>query len=243
MIVPQAVYRKLRDILLHLNELALLIPMLLLAGGIYSLVQLSEAVERGSTQRFDDWAIRILRNPANPAIPIGPAWLPEVGRDLTALGGVAVLVLTIFAVAGFLLLEHKRRSMWLLLAASGGGLVLSLLLKHLVARGRPELVPHLSGVYTSSFPSGHSMLSATVYLTLGALMARTVTDRATRIYCVAVAGVISFLVGVSRIYMGVHYPTDVLAGWAAGALWALACWTLAAALQKRGAVEPPDQYS
>jgi undecaprenyl-diphosphatase len=117
---------------------------------------------------------------------------------------------------------------------------MSLLLKYSFHRPRPELVPHLSYVYTSSFPSGHAMLSAIVFLTLGALLGRFVHGRVLKAYFLLVAGTLTFLVGVSRVYMGVHYPSDVLAGWTAGLAWAIVCWLLARSLQHRGVVEPPE---
>jgi undecaprenyl-diphosphatase len=110
-------------------------------------------------------------------------------------------------------------------------------LKNWFDRPRPTVVPHLSIVSTSSFPSGHSTLAATIYLTLGALLGRFVRERRLRAYFLIVALVLSLLVGVSRVYMGVHYPTDVFAGWTAGLAWALICRLVARALQQRGAVE------
>jgi undecaprenyl-diphosphatase len=230
-------WKKLRNLLPQ--ELWALLPLLLLTSGIWLFLQLANLVEHGSTARFDDWAISMLRHPGDNSRPIGPVWLAEVARDFTALGGAAVMVISIIAAAVFLRLEHRFHTMWLLLGASCGGLLLSLLLKEFYDRPRPDLVPHLSGVYTSSFPSGHSMIAATVYLTLGALLARTTQRLATRIFCILTAAFITLLVGVSRVFMGVHYPTDVLAGWMAGLLWALLCWTVAIWLQRRGAIEPP----
>jgi undecaprenyl-diphosphatase len=130
--------------------------------------------------------------------------------------------------------------MWLVIVATGTGLIASSLLKFSIGRGRPELVPQLALVQGSSFPSGHSMLSAVVYLTLGSLLARIVSVLAVKLYCIAAALLLTFLVGVSRVYMGVHYPTDVLAGWMAGLVWAILCWLVAQWLQRRGAVEPPE---
>jgi undecaprenyl-diphosphatase len=127
--------------------------------------------------------------------------------------------------------------MWLVLISTAGGLLLSGVLKWAVARDRPELVPHLSATYTSSFPSGHSMMSAVVYLTLGSLLARLASEWRVKIYCIGAALLVSGLVGVSRVYMGVHYPTDVLAGWTAGLAWASLCWLVARYLQGRGTVE------
>jgi undecaprenyl-diphosphatase len=140
-------------------------------------------------------------------------------------------------VAGYLVIMRKYRAMWLVLGATFGGLLLSTILKNSFNRQRPSIVPHLSNVYTSSFPSGHSMLSAIVYLTLGVMLSRLVPNRAAKIYFLLVAMGLSLLVGVSRVYMGVHYPTDVLAGWTAGCVWATICYLVARALQKRGKVE------
>jgi undecaprenyl-diphosphatase len=218
-------------------ELHVLIGLLVAAGAVWGFVLIADEVTEGDTQQFDEWAVRVLRRADDPAKPIGPDWLVEVGRDLTALGGVAALTLITLAVAGFLWLRRMYGAMWLVVVATLGGLIASTLLKSLFDRPRPNLVPHLSHVYTSSFPSGHSMLSATVYLTLGALLGRFFQERGLRAYFLIVALVLTTLVGVSRVYLGVHYPTDVLAGWTAGLAWAIICWLVARWLQKRGKVE------
>jgi undecaprenyl-diphosphatase len=215
----------------------LLIAALFVVLGVWAFIGIADEVKEGGTQRFDEWVVRSLRKPSDPAETRGPRWIGEVARDFTGLGGVAVLSLVTAAVVGFLGLREKYGAMWLVLSATVGGLVISSLLKHVYDRPRPQLVPHLSVVYTTSFPSGHSMLSATVYLTLGALLASFMRERRIKFYFVSVAMVLTFLVGVSRVFMGVHYPTDVLAGWAAGLSWALLCWIVARALQRRGAVE------
>ena len=137
-----------------------------------------------------------------------------------------------------LLLVRKRRTALLLLLSCTGGILLSTALKYGFDRPRPDLVSHGSVVYTASFPSGHSMMAAAVYLTLGALLASVEPDYRAKIFLLTVALVLSVLVGVSRVYLGVHWPTDVLAGWSAGAAWAIACWIVALKFQRRGAVEP-----
>jgi undecaprenyl-diphosphatase len=220
-------------------DLILLLAVLAMVAGAWSFIAIADKVVEGRTRRTDEWLIRSLRNPADPSDPIGPEWLEEVGRDLTALGGVAVLSLVTVTVVGFLLIRRGYHSVCFLLIATVGGLVLSLLLKSHFARPRPELVPHLSAVYTSSFPSGHSMLSAVVYLTLGALLARFVEGPALKLYILLVAMVLTLLVGISRVYMGVHYPSDVLAGWSVGLSWAILCWLSARHLQRGGIVEGP----
>jgi undecaprenyl-diphosphatase len=148
-----------------------------------------------------------------------------------------VLTLVTFGVIGYLILDGKRRSAAFGLFATFGGLLISTALKRFFDRPRPGAVTHLSYVYTSSFPSGHSMLSATVYLTLGRLLMRFQPKRRLKIYYLFVATMLTVLVGISRVYMGVHYPTDVLAGWTAGLVWALICWLAARLLQKQHVVE------
>ena len=219
------------------SEIVPLVLLTLLAGGIWLFAALADEVMEGGTHGLDTRILLALRNPVDRALPWGPPWLQETGRDFTALGGVGVLSLVTLAVVGFLLLDGKRRAAALVAVAVGGGLVLATLLKHGFDRPRPELVPHGAYVYTSSFPSGHSMLSAVAYLTLGALLARLQPRRELKIFLIGVAMLLSFLVGVSRVYLGVHWPTDVLAGWTAGGIWAVICWLVAGSLQRRGEVE------
>lgn len=218
-----------------------LIAVAVIVAGAWGFIKLADEVHEGETQQFDEWAIRALRDRTDPATPIGPRWLAEAGRDVTALGGVVVLSVVTLIVAGYFLIAGKRRAAMFVLFATIGGLMLSSLLKNIINRPRPELVPHLSYVYTSSFPSGHSMLSAVVYLTLGSLLMRFAPQRRLKLYYLSVAMMLTFLVGVSRVYMGVHYPTDVLAGWTAGLVWAALCWLAARALQRRGAVEKDEE--
>jgi len=194
-------------------------------------------VMAGRTQAFDDQVLLSLRRADDLALPIGPAWLLAFALEFTALGSGIVLITVILLVCGYLALERRYSMMWLTLGASVGGMVLSAVLKGLFGRDRPGIVPHLAVVQSTSFPSGHSMISAVVYLTLGALLARTTRDWRLRSYYLGVALALTFLVGLSRIYLGVHYPTDVMAGWTAGAIWALGCELTAQALQRRGALK------
>jgi undecaprenyl-diphosphatase len=218
-------------------EPVVIFALLVLVVSVWGFVSLADEVREGDTLGFDEWAVRALRRADDPAHPIGPEWLAEVGRDMTALGGIAFLTLLTIAVAGYLWLRKLYAAMAMVLVSTLSGLAASLLLKGFFSRPRPELVPHLSSVYTSSFPSGHAMLSATVFLTLGALLGRFVEMWRLKAYFLMIAVVLTVLVGVSRVYMGVHYPTDVLAGWAAGLAWALLCWLIARSMQQRGVVE------
>ncbi len=145
-----------------------------------------------------------------------------------------------FAVAGFLLLTRKPGVACLILIAVLGGLTLNNLLKFMFARPRPDFVTHAARVFTTSFPSGHATLSAIAYLTMGALLARTQPSFTISLYFMSLAAFLTVLIGVSRIYLGVHYPTDILGGWCIGAAWAMGCWVLMAWLQSAGQVEPPS---
>jgi undecaprenyl-diphosphatase len=181
-----------------------------------------------------------MRRSGHPSEPRGPSWLPGAMRDLTALGSWPVLVLFVLAVAGSLLVRRQYHALALLLVATIGGILLNDLLKEAFARPRPPSALHLTEVRSLSFPSGHAMESATIYLMLAALMARLVVLRVLKLYFIGLAFFLTFVVGLSRVYLGVHYPSDVLAGWTAGLAWALLCWTLARYLQQRGAVEPAN---
>jgi undecaprenyl-diphosphatase len=218
-------------------EVLPLVLLVLFAGGIWAFAELADEVKEGGTRQFDERVLLAFRNPANQKDPLGPPWVEETERDFTALGGVAVMTLLTLGVSGFLLLDRKNHAAVLVLLAVAGGLLLSTVLKHGVDRPRPDLVPHGSYVYTSSFPSGHSTMAAATYLTLGALLGRVHRRRRIKLFLIGFAMLITLLVGVSRVYLAVHWPTDVLAGWTLGGLWALVCWLLARWLQQRGQVE------
>jgi undecaprenyl-diphosphatase len=213
-----------------------MIAALLLAFGL-----LAEEVIEGETLPFDRKLMLALREAGNPDVPIGPPWLPEAARDITALGSTIVLGIILFAVVGYLLLSRRRAAAWLMLGAVLSGVALNNLLKYSFARPRPDLVLPAVRVFTASFPSGHATMSAIAYLTLGALLARTHSEISIRIYFMTLAGLLTVLVGLSRIYLGVHYPTDVLAGWCIGTAWAMGCWVLMTWLQRRGQVEPIER--
>jgi undecaprenyl-diphosphatase len=214
-----------------------LIAVVLAAGLVLACATLANIASRGRAPAFDEWLIVALRTPGDLADPIGPAWLEEMMRDFTALGSTGVLTVVVLAIAGFLAMTRKGHAALLVLAAVTGGVLISQTMKWAYARPRPDLVPHGAEVFTASFPSGHSMMSAVVYLTLGALLARTQSDRAVKAYILAVAVLLTVLVGASRVYLGVHWPSDVLAGWALGGLWALISLMVMLRLQSRGQVE------
>ncbi len=223
------------------REFSVLVVLFLLFLALWGFVELAEEVMEGETGSFDRTLLLAMRDPADLNNPIGPGWLEEVGRDITALGGTAVLSMTTLVIIGYLLLDGKRRVALVLLIATLGALGISTILKQTFDRPRPDLVPHGVIVYTASFPSGHSMLAASTYLTLGVLLAMVQPRRTIRAYILACAVAVTLLVGISRVYLGVHWPTDVLAGWTAGAGWALICWLIARWLQIHGQIEREDE--
>jgi undecaprenyl-diphosphatase len=223
-----------------LEELVPYASLAIIAALLFGFGKLAGEVLDGDTHSFDERVLRSLRNPADLADPIGPDWLEGVVRDITSLGSFSVLTIVTLSVVIYLLIDGKRAAAAFVVFAIAGGAVLSELLKHVFARPRPELVAHLVDVQTMSFPSGHAMSSAVTFLTLGALLTRVQGRWRLKIYSLSLAIFLTILVGLSRVYLGVHWPTDVLAGWFAGAAWAMGCWLLATWLQSRGQIEPPN---
>lgn len=227
--------------LLNRVEFPVLLAGLVIAGGLWGFEELMEVARATTPHAFDTEILLAFRQAGQPAIPIGPPWLEGAMRDITSLGSSSVLVLITAATIIYLLLIRRPATALLMLVAVAGGQVLSSLLKVGVDRPRPELVSHLVDEMSLSFPSGHAMLSAVTYLTLGSLAARFLPGRTTKVYVLFLAVLTTVLVGVSRIYLGVHWPSDVLAGWCAGFAWAMLCWLVARLLQRRKAVsEEPD---
>jgi len=197
---------------------------------------LAQTVVEGKSSAFDRSIILAFRDHGNPSVPIGPAWLQEAARDLTSLGSIIVLIIITVAIAGYLFLARKQAAAWLMLVAVFGGIALSDLLKFAFGRPRPDFISPAARVFTTSFPSGHATLSAITYLTIAALLARSQSSPRIGVYFIVLAALLTILIGVSRIYLGVHYPTDVLGGWCVGAAWALGCWVLMTWLQHGGRI-------
>lgn len=211
--------------------------MLLIAGSGWFFIELADEVLEGETHAFDKKILLSMREPGDISRPWGPQWFREMGRDLTALGGIPVLTLiTVICVGGMFIAGQHKTAFLILIAVVGGG-ILTFSFKSGFDRPRPDLVPHEMHVYTQSFPSGHAMLSTVTYLSLGFLMAGSYEKRAVQIYIVGASVFIAFMVGMSRVYLGVHWPTDVLAGWALGSAWALVCWLSEYWLREKGRIK------
>jgi undecaprenyl-diphosphatase len=217
----------------------ILLTIAMIGAALWLFITIAEEVVEGDTLAWDRALLLALRNSAQPELPWGPRWVQELARDFTALGGVGVLAVITAVSVGYLWLARKRHAAIAITVAVVGGQLVSTALKLGFDRARPDLVPHGSFVYTASFPSGHSMMAAVTYLTLGALLARVHESVRIKVYLLSVACGLTFVVGMSRVYLGVHWPTDVLAGWTMGAAWAFSCSVAMRWLQRQGEVEKP----
>ena len=195
---------------------------------------IAQTVVEGKSSAFDRSIILAFREHGNPSAPIGPAWVQELARDLTSLGSIIVLVIITLAIAGYLFLARKQAAAWLMLVAVFSGIAVSDLLKFAFGRPRPDFISAAARVFTTSFPSGHATLSAITYLTIAGLLAESESSARVGMYFIVLAALLTILIGISRVYLGVHYPTDVLGGWCVGAAWALGCWVLMTWLQRGG---------
>ncbi|PBC07031.1 phosphatase PAP2 family protein [Mesorhizobium sp. WSM3859] len=232
--------RSVANALLNKMEFPVLLAGLVIAGGLWGFEELMEVARATTPHAFDTEILLAFRHAGQPDSPIGPLWLQGAVRDVTALGSTTVLVLITTAAILYLLLIRRPATALFVFVAIAGGQVLSSLLKFEVDRPRPDLVSHLVTETSLSFPSGHAMLSAVTYLTLGSLAARFLPDRRTKIFVLCLAVLTTVLVGASRVYLGVHWPSDVLAGWCAGFAWAMLCWLAARLLQRRKVVAESD---
>ncbi len=223
------------------SEIITLVALALIVGGVWGFLELASEVSESETMSFDQHILTSLRQPDDQARPIGPSWLLYVAQDITSMGSYTILTLVGGLVVVFFALKRKIGFMVLTLAAIVGGALGSTGLKLLFSRDRPT-IEHLVHVSTYSFPSGHAMLSTVVYLTLGTLLARSEEKKRFKIFFLGTAMLLALLVGLSRVYLGVHYPTDVLAGWIAGAVWALFCLLIAALLQRRSRSSDPPRF-
>jgi undecaprenyl-diphosphatase len=209
------------------SELGFTAALLVLGGGLAAFIDISEDLGEDPKHAFDMNVLMALRVPGHPHDPIGPRWLEIVATDITALGSTAVLTLLALLVGGFLLMKRKPWAVVTLTTALLGGLALSQTLKMLFGRERPPPPFRLAEAINASFPSGHAMLSAIAFLTLGALLAKVLPEKRSKAYVMGAAIFVAMLVGLTRIYLGVHWATDVFAGWAVGAVWAMLCWIAA----------------
>jgi undecaprenyl-diphosphatase len=205
-------------------EPRMLLTLGVLAGLLLGLAKIIEDVVQHESGGFDRAILLGLRLSGDLARPIGPAWLQDALINITSLGSTTIITLVTVISVCYLLLANKFGTAFLVAVAIIGGSILEQVMKIGFNRARPTVVPQLVAEHSLSFPSGHAMLSAITYLTLGALLAHAQTQLRMKVFMLAAGVVLTLLIGFSRVYLGVHWPTDVLAGWAAGSAWALVFW-------------------
>lgn len=208
----------------------------ILTLGVYLFIEIAEEMAEGEMRAIDEMLFLSLRVAGDPSTPLGPAWLQETAVEITAIGGYPLIILTLAAVAGFFLVIRRYGAAAYAVLAVGSGALLSQTLKQYYGRPRPDLVDHLDTVHTLSFPSGHALVTTVAYLTLASLVIGFLADRRARVYVLSVAVFVAVIVGLSRVYVGVHWPSDVAAGWALGAAWASLSWLILHFINQRSRV-------
>ena len=224
------------------TEIAAVSALFIIALGVMTFVELADDMTEADGRAFDQAVLEAMRPGVTPADPWGPGWLEEAAMDLTALGGIAVLGLFALVVTGFLILQRKRLSALLLVLGLAGGVALSEGLKAVFGRERPPEELQAVETLNASFPSGHSLLSAVFYLSIGVMLTRAFPKRHLKAYVVGVAVLLTLIVGLTRVYLAAHWATDVLAGWSVGAAWAMALWLVAYAVQRRQQGRPQEPH-
>lgn len=224
----------------HRRDSRLLIAFLIGAAALFGMAKLASEVFEGDTFAIDKAIMRALRTSGDASDLVGPDWFKLAVTDLTALGGAPVLTLVTVLAAGSLVAMRRYRTAVFVVLSVSCGAVLSSIIKGIFVRPRPEIVPHLVEVTSTSFPSGHAMNSAIVYLTLAVLLARSEANRQIQFYLIGAAIFLTLLVGTTRVFLGVHWPSDVFAGWVIGAAWAASCSLAAKWLQDHQAIEQPS---
>ena len=209
----------------------MLLSLLAVAGLAGGFIKIAGEVHEGETSAFDNAILYWFRNPQSPTGLIGPDWLVEAARDFTSLGSYALLTTLVVLVLAYLLLDRRWFEATHLSVAVVSGVIVSNLLKVGFNRPRP-VFDHAPEVFSAGFPSGHATMSGVVFLTLGAILALHEPRRSLKLLFLGAAVFLTLLVGCTRIYLQVHFPTDVVAGWCLGVGWALS-WVLIAQVARK----------
>lgn len=216
------------------TEIAALTALMIIALGVMTFVEVADDMTEADGQLFDQAVLHWLQPVAGQ--PRGPWWLHEAAADLTSLGGISVLTLFAVIAFSFLLIQRKRLSALMLVVGLIGGVGLSEGLKALFERERPPAAYQAVETINASFPSGHALLSTVFYLTLGVMLTRAFPKKRLKAFVLGSAILIALLIGLTRVYLGAHWASDVIAGWCAGAAWAMALWLVAYAVERRQVV-------
>ena len=213
-------------------EIALLTALFVGAIGVLAFIEIADDMTEADGRAFDAMILAAMRPHDDPGQAWGPWWLEEALADVTSLGGISVLGLFALAVVGFLVIQRKRLSALILVVGLAGGVALSEGFKGVFERERPPAQFQAVDTLNASFPSGHALLSTVFYLTVGVMLARVLPTRRLKVWVMAMAVTIAMLVGISRVYLGAHWATDVMAGWSLGAAWAMALWLIAHLIER-----------
>ncbi len=198
----------------------------ILTLGVFLFILIADEMAEGEIRKLDEALLLSMRVAGDPSTTWGPAWLQETAVEITSIGGYPLIILTFAAVAGFFIVTRRYGAAAYAVLSVGSGALLSQTLKQYYGRPRPDLIDQLDTVHTLSFPSGHALVTTVAYLTLASLVTGFLSDRRARAYVISVAVFVAIIVGVSRVYLGVHWPSDVAAGWALGAAWASFSWLI-----------------
>ncbi|WGM32905.1 phosphatase PAP2 family protein [Brevundimonas sp. NIBR11] len=212
-------------------EFAALGALAIVTLGIMTFVEIADDMTEADGQAFDQMVLHWMQPVAGQ--PRGPWWLHEAAADLTSLGGISVLTLFAIVALVFLLILRKRLSALLLIVGLAGGVGLSEGLKALFERQRPPAVYQAVETLNASFPSGHALLSTVFYLTVAVMLTRAFPRKRVKAWVLGVGMTFALIVGLTRIYLGAHWASDVMAGWCVGAAWAMALWLVSYAVERR----------
>ena len=226
----------------QLKNIALTAFLLLaiFAAGVFIAAGWAGSGLESALRAFDSRLVRAFAGASGAGQVRGPAWLATSMRDITSLGGLTLTSATALMAGVFFLSLRRFKAAATLLCSSSGGIAISFALKDFFARPRPDQDLHMVTTETFGFPSGHAMVSAAVYLTLAGILAKNFQHRQTRLLTFLAAGLMIVSTGVSRVFLGVHYPTDVLGGWLLGLAWACLWLLVYSALQPRARTPSPS---
>lgn len=202
-------------------EFRLIVVWIAAVGAVWSFFGLASEWREGELVGFDNWILNALRQPGHPHEPVGPAWLAEMMRDLSGAGSVTMLTLVTLAAFIVLMAYERRREAMTFAAGVLMATISSDIFKAFYSRPRPAYAIYSILPTSHSFPSGHSTSSTATYFLLAIVIARLEARFSVKVLAFGFAALLSILIGISRVYLGVHWPSDVLAGWCLGAGWAL----------------------
>ncbi len=220
----------------HIIDRKTLTAVIFLILGVLIFFAAAVAIQYPQIRDFDTSVFNFLRGSDT-----APVWIKLFMSDITTLGsGTVIFLLVIFIITYFIIIKRKAAALLILSASVGGG-ALTFILKSFFQRQRPSAIVYLVNVDSLSFPSGHSTISAAIYLSLAALLSLVYKKRVVRIYFISAASFLTFIIGYSRVYLGVHYPIDVIGGWSLGVAWASFCWLAAFYLQRKKLMGSNDE--